>query len=388
MKYIIFIAMIFIYACQFGGPNPYDNKGECSDEFPMGICAPGKFCQAGKCFKKNPDCSKGFPNGKCNDDKICYRGICVIDANDCSIEHPEGICQGENICVNGECKKEIFSCSSEHLDGVCDSGKICVNGNCVSESNKCSIDNPNGACDNGYSCVNGSCKADGVDLGGFTTFTGKWAQRQFLPSDNKFSGITTATKTYNYYIVTMTQNDDNTITAVAKLCDIQVEVENPMGGTEFSDAYINSMRPTNVVYSFSAQNNKIIVKHPENIEINGANLDNETDDLPTDENDERVIDQDNDSNPGMTLNILVMGSKVGLYVVDRSKKTLSGEILDDNSFGGTIIWTEEQSVIGADNDAFHKPLEVTASEGNFKNVRIDDTWDCERLKSEEDSLFE
>ncbi len=388
MRYFVFMIIIFVYGCQFGGPDPNDIKGECSDEYPMGVCAPGKFCQAGKCFKKDPDCSKGFPNGKCYDGKVCYRGKCVTDAGECSPEHPEGICNSGKICMNGECKEEVFQCSYEHPDGVCEDGKICVNGNCVSESNKCSPDNLNGVCDAGFSCVNGNCKADGIDLGSFNTFTGKWAQRQFLPSDNKFSGITTATKTYNYYIFTLTQNDDNTITAKGKLCDIKVEVENPMGGTEFSDAYINSMRETNVVYSFLKQGDKIIVNQAESIEINGANLENDTDDLPTDADDERVIDQDNDEHPGMTLNILVMGSKVGLYVVDRSMKALSGEITGDNSFGGSITWTEEQSVIGADNDAFHKPIEITPSEGAFEMVRIDDSWDCERLKAEEDTLFE
>jgi hypothetical protein len=148
------------------------------------------------------------------------------------------------------------------------------------------------------------------------------------------------------------------------------------------------MRNSTTSYQFFLQNGKIIVKHQEHIEVNGANMENLTDDLPISPDDTRVIDQDNDGNPGMTLNILVMGSKVGLYVVDRSKKTLNGEIIDDDSFGGSIIWSEEQSVIGADNEAFHKPLEITPSEGTFKNVRIDNTWDCERLKNEEDTLFE
>jgi len=388
MKYIVFIVIIFLHGCQFGGPDPNIAKGECSELYPMGVCAPGKICQAGKCFKKDPDCSRGFPNGKCYNDKICYRGKCVVDSNACSAEHPEGICENSKICVNGECETEIFQCSITHPEGICENNKICVDGNCISESNKCSIDNPTGICDNGYSCISGECLADGIDLGSFETFTGKWAQRQYLPSDNKFSGITTGTKTNNYYIFTMIQNDDNTITAVGKLCDIQVEVENTMGGTEFSDAYIDSMRETNVKYKFSVESGKIIVKHDELIEINGANLENETDDLPTTPDDERVIDQDDDGNPGMTLNILVMGSKVGLYVVDRSKKTLNGEITGDNSFGGVITWDEEQSVIGADNDAFHKPIEINTLEGEFKNVRIDDSWDCAKLIEQEDTLFE
>jgi hypothetical protein len=388
MKYIMIMIILFFYGCQFGGPDPNMDKGECSEDFPMGVCAPGKICKAGQCYKEDPDCSIGFPNGKCYDDKICFKGECVIDANECSIDHPDGICNEDKTCVNGVCEKEVFICSSEHLDGICDNNQICVNGNCVSESNKCSINNPTGVCDSNFTCIDGECIADGIDLGTFNTFTGVWAQKQFLPSDNKFSGITTATKTNNYYILTMTQNSDNTITSIAKLCDIQVEVENPMGGTEFSDKYINSMRNSTTSYQFFLQNGKIIVKHQEHIEVNGANMENLTDDLPISPDDTRVIDQDNDGNPGMTLNILVMGSKVGLYVVDRSKKTLNGEIIDDDSFGGSIIWSEEQSVIGADNEAFHKPLEITPSEGTFKNVRIDNTWDCERLKNEEDTLFE
>ncbi len=86
------------------------------------------------------------------------------------------------------------------------------------------------------------------------------------------------------------------------------------------------------------------------VEVRGAVLDDPGQDLlPTAIGDPRIIDQDGDGHPGMTVEVDLLGLIRGqVYVVQRIRYRLIGLVeRGGDSISGRIEWEDEQVVIGA-----------------------------------------
>ncbi len=88
--------------------------------------------------------------------------------------------------------------------------------------------------------------------------------------------------------------------------------------------------------------------------VNGAVLaDPLNDPLPTSPDDPRVVDQDGDGKPGLTVRITIIGFISGeVYVVQRDRSRLVGTVVSADAIDGLLEWTSEQSVLGASSSAF------------------------------------
>ena len=130
------------------------------------------------------------------------------------------------------------------------------------------------------------------------------------------------------------------------------------------------------------------------VELHGVDLDNpESDSLPIDANDPRVFDQDGDGKPGITVKARASGFISGdVYMIERLRIRLEGEVVSPNRIEGQIVGTVEQVIIGATNRLFlgaiqSRPDPVPAH-SFFILKRIDAAWTCEDILAHLGTLFD
>jgi hypothetical protein len=115
--------------------------------------------------------------------------------------------------------------------------------------------------------------------------------------------------------------------------------------------------------------------------------------LPTDPNDPRIVDDDGDGKPGITVTVGANGAVGGeLYLARR--EIFAYDMVQDgpDSMRGTVTDSSEQLVIGASvpalasTTAWEQVADLSLSP--IVLVRVGDDWDCDRLSAEIDTLFE
>ena len=114
--------------------------------------------------------------------------------------------------------------------------------------------------------------------------------------------------------------------------------------------------------------------------------------LPTDPNDPRIRDDDGDGKPGVSAHIFVAdGIEGDLYIARR--EIFSYDVVQESPdrLTGTITDESEQLILGASDPVFDVQSAWVQVPDPARNpviwVRVDDTWDCDRLAAERDALF-
>lgn len=176
-------------------------------------------------------------------------------------------------------------------------------------------------------------------------FTGTWAQVVFFDSETSTSGMSVQTETSTFFLLDLVQ-DGNTVAVLAKICDIVINSQ--MINIIVPNTFINALPNYELAYQVSQKQDSHKLSQPEFVEIRGAVLEHNKDELPTDKSDQRVIDQDDDGHPGMTL--FATGFVQGaMYMVQRTITELEGAHEDNNTIKGSVMWSDEQVVLDAEN---------------------------------------
>ena len=138
---------------------------------------------------------------------------------------------------------------------------------------------------------------------------------------------------------------------------------------------------------------------PTAIEVAGANLaDPAHDALPTDANDPRVVDTDNDGFPGITVDLtgaLLAGS---LMSVQRQTTTLHGLAVAADRIEGGMIFESDQSVVESDPASIKKLYQLSKSSADpaecassFVMVKVPEedagAVDCDWVRANESLLL-
>jgi hypothetical protein len=116
---------------------------------------------------------------------------------------------------------------------------------------------------------------------------------------------------------------------------------------------------------------------PLQVVVLGAELDDPVNDpLPTEENLGTAIDQDNDGNPGVTVeaNVALCSGQQELYVALRTGVLLDGVVEDSNTIAGEMDATLEQEVLGISDRCLNASsgIEIKVLPGSsFRALRID-----------------
>ncbi|HOW50455.1 MAG TPA: hypothetical protein PLV42_00260 [bacterium] len=231
-------------------------------------------------------------------------------------------------------------------------------------------------------------------------FTGKWAMLNFTTSNVTTTvpiiGETKSVSTTSVYaLVELTDNGDGTVSAVGTPCDTLIDTGSTLLKVTISDNYIAHLNP--MIWDFTTILDRsgvgFDVTSTEILMLNGVNLDNpKTDPLPTDKNDGRIFDQDEDEKPGMTVNCngTIIGGDGWMATIQRTVNNMVGETKDDTHIEGALIWESEQVVLDASSNTLmsEKTVEPDLAKSGFKMVRlVDQNWTCAEIVANEETLF-
>lgn len=218
---------------------------------------------------------------------------------------------------------------------------------------------------------------------------GRWAQLQVQSAltEVPFVGETTATTTTHLVLdVAMAPGGGYAVTQT--VCDVALDSGTELVRTVLPDAAVAAIPPATRGASLSPTN-AVSVSYL--AEVWGAVLgDLNSDALPTSPTDPRVVDHEADGKPGMTVRVagLLDGE---VYVVQRGATTLEGLYDGADRFDGLVTWSQEQSILGADNPLLESPLETRvdpdANASYFRTTRVPGGTDCAAILAQSTSLF-
>lgn len=163
--------------------------------------------------------------------------------------------------------------------------------------------------------------------------------------------------------------------------------------TSVSDAATQAIRPVPTPVEVSGEPGAWEVHRPATPTPVGIRLDDPVDEsLPDDPDDPRIVDDDGDGKPGITVEIRIGDSVEELYIARR--EIFAYDLVQDgpDSMTGTVTDGSEQLVIGATDPIFEGSggAWVQVPDLSFSPIlleRVDEDWDCDRLVAERDDLF-
>lgn len=188
--------------------------------------------------------------------------------------------------------------------------------------------------------------------------------------------------------------DGETLTMRDRYCFTVVDDGTPLVKTEIPDAFMSALVPTPRIAVLRASDEGVAFQAANYVEVRGATLDDPVaDPLPLDPLDPRVIDQDGDGQPGMTVRVTVLGIVKGeTYIVQRVQYRLTGWVAGPDRIEGRIEWTDEQVVLAATNALLEADTigrhDPDPAAHRFVMVRVDPEWTCETLRERLSEILE
>ena len=186
--------------------------------------------------------------------------------------------------------------------------------------------------------------------------------------------------------------DDGTLIANDSFCSSEHRSDQPIE-VQLSDAATQAITPVPTPVTLTVENGVARISRPETPTGIGVDLaDPANDPLPTDPNDPRINDDDNDGKPGVTSKIKVTEELSGeIYIARREIFAYDVDEQADGSLTGVVTDGSEQLVIGATNPIFLTQAEWIQYPDLTKSpiilIPVDADWDCTRLMTERDRLF-
>jgi hypothetical protein len=229
--------------------------------------------------------------------------------------------------------------------------------------------------------------ADASDGSTEENLSGVWAEKVHLAavSDVPMVGEVSS-QTISYARVEIDHNGQ-TLSLTGDICDLKIENESGLVQTVIPDAFVDSLPTDERTVTIDGSN----FTQGKNYDVQGAELENpETDPLPTEPDSPKVIDQDEDGNPGLTIRI--EGTVSGeVYVVQRGWQTRDGEIKSSDSVEGLVDWGQEQEVLGASSSLLeNRPDNSKADDPQksyFEMTRVGSQTSCSDILGRKGELF-
>jgi hypothetical protein len=184
---------------------------------------------------------------------------------------------------------------------------------------------------------------------------------------------------------------DDRIVDTTRFCFSEQRTDQPIE-TSFSDEATRAIRPPPSPIEVDVVDGVLRIRRPATPTPVGIRLAVD-EPLPTDPDDPRIVDDDGDGNPGVTVSIRVSDEITGeLYIARREIFSYEAYLVEPDVLVGTVTDASEQLVIGASDPMFAvtpanwgQHPDLAKSPIILKRVTAD--WDCERLAAERDRLF-
>lgn len=244
-----------------------------------------------------------------------------------------------------------------------------------------------------------SCGSEGVAAGtgsvdstalpdGAEQLVGRWAHFDVVAYEDGDMATSIISFGFNDFSVS-----DGQLVDQASFCFSEQRTNQPIQ-TSFSDAATQAIRPPSTPVEVEEVDGVLTVHRPATPTPVGIRLaDPANDRLPTDPADPRIVDDDGDGNPGVTVRIRVTDDFGGeLYIARREIFAYDAALVSPDRLEGTVEDHSEQLVIGASDPVFatSKAQWVQRADRSLSPivlVRVDDSWDCGRLAAERGTLL-
>ena len=227
----------------------------------------------------------------------------------------------------------------------------------------------------------------GGPAGGATTvsaadYAGTWAQLRVLTASITLPVLGDVKVTTTAVLrMTMTGSGRN-LAISAQACSLEQKMDTSVLRSIFPEALARYAGRFESTASLRVEDGEVRFFQPRRWLIFGARLDDpEHEDLPTEPDDERVVDSDRDGKPGVTVRFegLVNGD---VYLVQRQWSTLRGTA-DGDHIDGAIQWGEERSVLDATSVMLRSSPgsrpELGPSASYFRMTRVAEDDDCDAI---------
>ncbi|MDW3213367.1 MAG: hypothetical protein R8G01_05175 [Ilumatobacteraceae bacterium] len=187
--------------------------------------------------------------------------------------------------------------------------------------------------------------------------------------------------------------DDGKVIDAASFCFSEQRTDQPIE-TSLSDAATQAIRPPATPIEATEVDGRLRISRAATPTPVGIRLDDPANEsLPTDPTDPRIVDDDGDGQPGITVTIRVSDDLSGeLYIARREVFAYEAELVEPDRLVGTVTDDSEQLVIGASDPIFASSDANWAQHPDLTKspiilVRVEPDWDCARLAAERDDLF-
>jgi hypothetical protein len=178
-------------------------------------------------------------------------------------------------------------------------------------------------------------------------FSGRWAMLQLLATTSQIPVVgMLRSKTETVVLYDLTYRE-GTLSGEGALCRLRIDSGTELVKTVFSDRFKAALPTPRLNASLTFNGARWIFHQSKQYVVVGASLQTPLKDpLPTKASDPRVLDQDKDSKPGVTVQIsgIVDGY---IYVAQRNWTELQGSLKAPGRFEGSVLFGNEQNILGA-----------------------------------------
>jgi hypothetical protein len=212
--------------------------------------------------------------------------------------------------------------------------------------------------------------------------SGAWAEMQVLSEFATLPLVGEVGRTSTIVLRVTIEQTGSTLAQRWTYCATKIDNGSAITTTVIPNAFLVSLGEVAAEATLDASLSPARFVQPWTTEVRGARLaDPEADPLPTSATDSRVIDQDGDGKPGLTVHVSALGVLNGdVYVVQRVRTRLVGTLVSPDRIEGLLEWSTEQVTLGATSFLFLGDLpsrpDPIAEHSAFVLVRIDPAWTC------------
>ncbi len=182
-------------------------------------------------------------------------------------------------------------------------------------------------------------------LASVTDLSGTWVMRVVGSQHVTAIGTNLYPKSVFYIVTTISQSGTG-ITADGHYCDrTEIDAPGTLVPVIIPDKWAHTEKPIHRTGSFVPGSDGVsVLSFPDKTEVAGAVLASDTDPLPTDPLDPRVIDEDNDGYPGITVKLggIAPGS---LYSVQKQITSVVAVPVAPDRLEGALTFTSSQVVL-------------------------------------------
>ena len=221
-------------------------------------------------------------------------------------------------------------------------------------------------------------------------YAGTWAQLRVLSALVTIPVLGEVTVTTTAVLRLTMTGEGRTLSIAGEACSLDQEMSTSLLDSIFPEGLVRNAGGFETSASLREEDGEIRFFQPRRWMIFGARLDDPAhDSLPTDPEDERVVDADRDGQPGVTVRFsgLVNGD---VWLVQRQWSTMRGTV-DGDHIDGRIQWGEERSALGATSVLLETmPPSRTnpdAAASYFRMTRVGAGDDCAAILARRDTLF-